>query len=172
MRSAIGLVLCTCLLSCTQVEPEELMTSEGSGALTALPSGISAYPVEDWDSRSEVTWPAGATTVQVLIRRGHDATATRGATFYVFLVSDGARLSRTLRVAVSQHGGFMDRLNYVLAAAALPGSSRWYSMAGSLWNGPAPGPPGDDLPLPFVARIIRSAGQLEDSIDAAMKAPM
>lgn len=172
----IAALLGACLSACVagpSTDPSEQLADDGAltlgagaAALTAL---APAVPVTTWSSRNPVVWPAGATRVQVVLRRGEDNVYGLQSVALAFIIADGATVTQALRVPITQADQFLADLNLVLTSRELPGSDFSHAIAGSFYVGPRPGPIGDELDPRFVARLLRSAGALEDAMIAAVQ---
>jgi hypothetical protein len=167
-------ILFAFLTSCIQSDSELAVSSDEASVIGSVSAISERVYAEDWDPRSsEVRWPSEATRMQVIIRSGYEATPTRSATFYAFVVSDGSRLRSVFRVSATEHSQFLSHLNQVFMTAERPGSNRSHVIAGGLWVGPRPsGPIGDPIPDAYINRVLNSAATLDLSargvIDAAM----
>jgi hypothetical protein len=179
MRVRTGLLCIVMLSSCLPAEEskEEVHPSPSISAAAATVIDYAPDPLpeqlhpERWDARtSSVTWPGDATRLQVVIRRGHAATATTPATFYAFIVSDGNRLRRALLVPTSEYSSFVVHLTRVFTTAETPASELSYSIAGGLYVGPRPvGPPGGPLPRTYLDHLLSAASAIDQSVLAAVE---
>ncbi len=150
----------------------ELETSSVGSLSKEAPSAPGLRP-QEWDPRSGLQWPGTAVHVQVLLRRGFDgAVPGEPASFLAFIIADGATVAQALQVKLSDQRAFRTQLDLMLETMQKPGTKHTYSIAGSLWIGPQPGPIGDELSPRYVARLLRSAGTMEDAgLAAAAFAP-
>jgi hypothetical protein len=172
MRMGLGF-LCAFMLSCVAADEANLGTS--SEALWTIPIPIT-LPVyaEYFDPRtSNITLPTDATRLEVIIRRGYDATWVSPANFHAFIVSDGTRIRRALRISNSQYGAFLNDVNTAFITREGPGSNRSHCIAGSLWVGPHPsGPPGDPFPNSYLNSVLNAAANLHDAAQLAIESPL
>lgn len=185
----LGLTACLSISACLSpgdaADGEEARLGDASLATTSSAAivindpPIAQYPVppsqiyyaESWAPRvsPSLTWPSNATRVQVIIRRGYAATLFSPATFYAFIVSDGAYLRRILHVATSDYGAFLAHMNSVYAIAEAPNSERSHSIAGGTYVGPHPaGPPGDPISPTLLSRVLTSAAAIDASAQQAI----
>ena len=178
MKWAAGL-LCLCLAACTQAETE--LSGEQQGitltgtVITTSPSSMysstyaTSVPITEWTATSPLSWPDGATRVQVILRTGEVDAAGSVVTFLGFIVADGNRLDRAYRGRVADQARFRGAIDTAFEVKETPGSGRSHSISGSVYTGPkiGGGPPGGDplreLPGWYVERIVRSGGAIEDA---------
>ncbi|MBK7534726.1 MAG: hypothetical protein IPI49_04970 [Myxococcales bacterium] len=172
------LFLCICLFACTQAELDlatDPVGQTGQGITRSVPTTTAtsftppSVVVEAWPSATPLSWPEGATSVQVLVRTGELDAAGNVISFYAFIVADGARVAQAYRGRAPEFPRFRDGANVVFDAMATPGSNRSHGINGGIYTGPkiGGGPPGGDplreIPGWYVARIIRTAGSIEDA---------
>jgi hypothetical protein len=148
----------------TSVESHEIVTPTcdcGSVVVTPWTRAITSY------------WQSGATTMTLVL---HPAAAVEGEApkFYAWFVANGSQVKVIYSVLRSDASFFFSAVTgSFTSAASVPGSSRFWGIAGGIDPGPGPigpGPNGDPevFSASDVGRVLRTAGTIVDSTKATL----
>jgi hypothetical protein len=133
-----------------------------------LPTPPPPFTIESYaPATGQLRWPSNISHLQVLLQRGNGTNVYTGAPLYfrAYFIGNGKHMLRALSVRFTDYDEFRAQLTEVLETRGAPNDKATWGIAGSLWNGPQPGPIGDGLTPTHVTRLVRSAAALEDAAD-------
>lgn len=154
--------------SCTAASDVPSTAIATSAINLPLTCGCSAMTPRLWTTSVTDYWDSTATSMTVVFTATGDGTTD---SFYAWGIGDGQHVGWLYKVPMSAYLDFEAHVDRAFIAAQSVASERTWSIAGGLGTG-GPGPIGPGgIPSAYVARILRTAGTIVDTTNAALGVP-
>jgi hypothetical protein len=168
MKSVLCLLSVLVLASCATPTNDPLTSVATSEIGLPQSCACGSYTPRVWSSTISDYWDRTATQMTVIFTATGDENTTN---FLAWGIGDGQHVAWVYLVPQTAYADFSAHIARSFLAAQGAALNRTWGIAGGLGTG-GPGPIGPGgIPPEYVGRILRTAGSIVDSTDAALAYP-